>query len=171
MSIKKVEKFETIIKPQLVSPGKNRPAKLTCSICYELFIDAITLNCSHTFCKLCIVNWRTSKNLNKKLCPMCRTIIKNYKREIIADKQIKELMEKCSVEKFEQRKNMIMERRNKYKTYRNKLRQLKIKKDFISITYLMLHVAELIEIYNESDSDEASSDNDSLTATNIMNDN
>lgn len=42
--------------------------ELTCSICTELFVKATTLNCSHTFCNHCILQWRRSH----QDCPMCR---------------------------------------------------------------------------------------------------
>eukprot|EP01098_Paradermamoeba_levis_P014781 TRINITY_DN7219_c0_g1_i1.p1 TRINITY_DN7219_c0_g1~~TRINITY_DN7219_c0_g1_i1.p1 ORF type:complete len:294 (-),score=71.75 TRINITY_DN7219_c0_g1_i1:4-885(-) len=42
--------------------------QVTCWICFEIFNDAITLNCSHSFCKDCLVK------LYKKnpLCAFCR---------------------------------------------------------------------------------------------------
>lgn len=45
--------------------------ELTCSICTELFIKAVTLKCSHTFCKYCINQWCNTKSI----CPICRTRI------------------------------------------------------------------------------------------------
>uniref|UniRef100_UPI00358F326D E3 ubiquitin-protein ligase RNF8 isoform X2 n=1 Tax=Myxine glutinosa TaxID=7769 RepID=UPI00358F326D len=43
-------------------------SELQCSICSELFIQAMTLNCSHTFCSHCINEWRK----RKAECPVCR---------------------------------------------------------------------------------------------------
>ena len=46
---------------------------LQCSVCNEVFTDASTLNCGHTFCQYCIDKWRSQK---KSTCPLCRTEIK-----------------------------------------------------------------------------------------------
>ena len=49
--------------------------QITCSICGDLFADAKTIPCLHTFCKQCI---EKSIESNKKMasivcCPLCRT--------------------------------------------------------------------------------------------------
>ena len=47
-----------------------------CVICQELFIDAHTLPCAHSFCKYCITEWmKRSKNV----CPICRKNIYSSK--------------------------------------------------------------------------------------------
>lgn len=48
--------------------GELMESELQCSICAELFVEATTLNCSHTFCKYCICTWKKKK----KDCPICR---------------------------------------------------------------------------------------------------
>lgn len=48
--------------------GEIMESELQCSICAELFVNATTLNCSHTFCKYCITMWKKKK----KDCPICR---------------------------------------------------------------------------------------------------
>lgn len=48
--------------------GELMESELQCSICAELFVEATTLNCSHTFCKYCIAMWKKKK----KDCPICR---------------------------------------------------------------------------------------------------
>lgn len=62
---------------------------LTCSVCAELFIEAVTLGCSHTFCKFCIEQWRK----NSHVCPICRTRIKGQFPTLI----INNLVEKVSI--------------------------------------------------------------------------
>merc|ERR1719419_150295 len=42
--------------------------ELQCSICNELFIDATTLSCCHSFCEFCIKEWKE----RKAECPNCR---------------------------------------------------------------------------------------------------
>lgn len=45
--------------------------ELQCSICTEMFVQAVTLSCSHSFCKYCITQWQN----NQSFCPICRTKI------------------------------------------------------------------------------------------------
>ncbi|DAC80288.1 TPA_asm: oncoid [Bos-associated insect adintovirus] len=44
---------------------------IICSICLEIFILPVVLNCSHVFCNYCVCKWRKSSNT----CPLCRQII------------------------------------------------------------------------------------------------
>ncbi|XP_038071836.1 E3 ubiquitin-protein ligase rnf8-B-like [Patiria miniata] len=46
-------------------------SELRCSICSELFISAVVLNCSHTFCSFCIKQWKRRTDR----CPICRASI------------------------------------------------------------------------------------------------
>lgn len=59
-------------KEEPSSSSKLEEEDLTCSVCAELFINAVTLGCSHTFCKFCIEQWKK----NDDVCPICRTKIK-----------------------------------------------------------------------------------------------
>ncbi|KAH9632334.1 hypothetical protein HF086_010259 [Spodoptera exigua] len=52
----------------LTEMGELMESELQCSICNELFVEATTLNCSHTFCKYCISVWKKKK----RDCPICR---------------------------------------------------------------------------------------------------
>ena len=47
--------------------------ELQCSVCSEVFTEATTLSCGHTFCKHCIHEWQKQKSN----CPVCRSDIKN----------------------------------------------------------------------------------------------
>jgi E3 ubiquitin-protein ligase RNF8 len=46
--------------------------QLQCAVCSELFVEAVSVNCGHTFCTHCIAEWRKKKNN----CPVCRTDIR-----------------------------------------------------------------------------------------------
>lgn len=46
--------------------------ELTCIICQELFIGAMTIACGHSFCEICLRTWFK----NKKSCPVCRRDVK-----------------------------------------------------------------------------------------------
>lgn len=39
---------------------------LSCAICYDVFIDPVTLMCQHSFCKKCL------DNSNTNACPICK---------------------------------------------------------------------------------------------------
>ena len=44
---------------------------LNCSICsIDMMLEPITVQCGHSFCRLCINKWFTQYKQNK--CPMCR---------------------------------------------------------------------------------------------------
>lgn len=90
--------IETADVTQVVAPKKCESRglsskldedDLTCSVCTELFIEAVTLGCSHTFCKFCIEQWRK----NDDVCPICRTKIKGQFPTLI----INNLVEKVSI--------------------------------------------------------------------------
>merc|ERR1711874_823746 len=47
--------------------------QLQCAVCNELFVEATSINCGHTFCHYCINEWRKKK----PNCPVCRADIKH----------------------------------------------------------------------------------------------
>lgn len=42
-----------------------------CPVCKDDFVDAVSLQCSHTFCQSCIDRWLAKS----RSCPVCRTKI------------------------------------------------------------------------------------------------
>ena len=42
----------------------------SCACCYELMVQPTTLNCGHSFCRLCLAHWW--KTSQKTTCPQCR---------------------------------------------------------------------------------------------------
>ena len=44
---------------------------LQCAVCNEVFVEATALTCGHTFCLVCITEWKKRKSS----CPVCRTHI------------------------------------------------------------------------------------------------
>ena len=50
----------------------SKDSHLQCTICQEVFVKSITINCGHTYCRYCIKTWK-KKN---KTCPVCRSDIK-----------------------------------------------------------------------------------------------
>ncbi|XP_067274348.1 E3 ubiquitin-protein ligase rnf8 isoform X2 [Pseudorasbora parva] len=82
-------------------------SELQCSICSELFIEAVTLNCAHSFCQHCIREWRKRKDK----CPMCWQTITSQTRSLVLDNCIDRMVENLSAEMRERRLCLINERK------------------------------------------------------------
>ena len=71
---------------------------MTCTICStDIYIDAVIINCGHTFCKYCIKKWqrtspKTPKEPNAK-CPLCNMVITTLTPNMSARNHINELCE------------------------------------------------------------------------------
>ncbi|XP_028858781.1 E3 ubiquitin-protein ligase rnf8 isoform X2 [Denticeps clupeoides] len=81
--------------------------ELQCIICSELFIEAVTLNCAHSFCQYCIRQWRRRKDE----CPTCRRSIQFETRSLVLDNCIDRMVEKLSGEMKQRRQALITERK------------------------------------------------------------
>lgn len=84
--------------------------QLTCSICSELFINATTLNCTHTFCHHCIVSWNKK---GRRDCPVCRKIVVSMNRSLVLDNFIESMIENLPTELKDKRKEIVNERKGK----------------------------------------------------------
>jgi hypothetical protein len=75
-------------KPLLDSDEKEPPSReLECSLCCGLLVEAVTLQCAHSICRVCWELWssaskgkkrcesRGTRRQNIKTCPSCRTKI------------------------------------------------------------------------------------------------
>uniref|UniRef100_A0A8C1KIZ5 E3 ubiquitin-protein ligase CHFR n=1 Tax=Cyprinus carpio TaxID=7962 RepID=A0A8C1KIZ5_CYPCA len=82
-------------------------SELQCSICSELFIEAVTLNCAHSFCQHCIREWRNRKDK----CPMCWQTITSQTRSLVLDNCIDRMVENLSADMRERRLALINERK------------------------------------------------------------
>lgn len=82
-------------------------SELQCSICAELFIQATTLSCSHSFCNYCITEWMK----RKKECPVCRAPIKSHSLSIVLDNYIDKMVENLGDDVKQRRKEMLEDRR------------------------------------------------------------
>ncbi|XP_064270653.1 E3 ubiquitin-protein ligase RNF8 isoform X2 [Passer domesticus] len=86
--------------------------ELQCTICSEHFIEAVTLNCAHSFCSYCINEWTK----RKVECPICRQEIKSKTRSLVLDNCINRMVEKLDVEMKEHRLSLIRERKGERET-------------------------------------------------------
>ncbi|NXK46133.1 RNF8 ligase, partial [Chauna torquata] len=84
--------------------------ELQCTICSEHFIEAVTLNCAHSFCSYCINEWTK----RKVECPICRQEIKSKTRSLVLDNCIDRMVENLDVEMKEHRLTLIRERKEKW---------------------------------------------------------
>ncbi|NXK60884.1 RNF8 ligase, partial [Sylvietta virens] len=83
--------------------------ELQCTICSEHLIEAVTLNCAHSFCSYCINAWMK----RKVECPICRQEIKSKTRSLVLDNCINRMVEKLDVEMKQHRLSLIRERKEK----------------------------------------------------------
>ncbi|KAJ8271036.1 hypothetical protein GJAV_G00122060 [Gymnothorax javanicus] len=81
--------------------------ELQCIICSELFIEAVTLSCAHSFCLHCIEAWRKRSGA----CPICRQDIQSQSRSLVLDNCIDRMVESLSSELKERRQALITERK------------------------------------------------------------
>ncbi|ESO93576.1 hypothetical protein LOTGIDRAFT_232629 [Lottia gigantea] len=90
--------------------------ELQCSICSELFVQSTSLNCSHSFCALCIEQWMAVK----KECPICRSPITSHMRSIVLDSYIDKMVEQLDDELRQSRKELVDGRKEEYKKLQEK---------------------------------------------------
>ncbi|XP_077611000.1 E3 ubiquitin-protein ligase RNF8 isoform X3 [Crocuta crocuta] len=83
--------------------------ELQCIICSEYFIEAVTLNCAHSFCSYCINEWMK----RKVECPICRKDIKSKSHSLVLDNCINKMVDNLSSEVKERRIVLIRERKAK----------------------------------------------------------
>ncbi|XP_059137682.1 E3 ubiquitin-protein ligase RNF8 isoform X2 [Peromyscus eremicus] len=83
--------------------------ELQCIICSEYFIEAVTLNCAHSFCSFCISEWMK----RKVECPICRKDIESKTHSLVLDNCISKMVDNLSSEVKERRNSLLRERKAK----------------------------------------------------------
>ncbi|XP_017782728.1 PREDICTED: E3 ubiquitin-protein ligase RNF8-B-like isoform X2 [Nicrophorus vespilloides] len=106
-----VPMVKEIDKNELNKPGPSQTVidfeeELACSICTELLVKAVTLNCQHTFCSYCISLWRKNKNL----CPICKTKIKEHVPTLLINNLVEKVVENLPLEERKRRETIIKQR-------------------------------------------------------------
>ena len=85
--------------------------EFTCVICQELFVNAYTLPCAHSFCEWCIKEWMKKKG--HKDCPICRKkITSDPVHSLALDNAVSKLVEKLSPDEQKERKETETEHKN-----------------------------------------------------------
>merc|ERR1719457_426634 len=85
--------------------GDTLEQQLICPTCLELPIHPIILNCGHSYCWLCLQQWK--KMSSKSLCPQCRVLITVETRGISMDNMIEAIISQLGPTKMEERKRMV----------------------------------------------------------------
>ncbi|XP_066909373.1 E3 ubiquitin-protein ligase rnf8-B [Halyomorpha halys] len=83
--------------------------EMLCSICNDIIYEATTLNCRHTFCRVCLFEWKKKK----KECPVCRAKIKTETRPLVIDSFIDKLADTVGGELKTRRMEVKEERTSK----------------------------------------------------------
>ncbi|XP_026479979.1 E3 ubiquitin-protein ligase rnf8-B-like [Ctenocephalides felis] len=103
---------ETVVEKENNSSPRSKKfhqdceEETTCAICNEMFVKTIALNCSHAFCKSCIVRWKQTK----KICPVCRTKITAEVPLLLVDNIINSFYGNGSDENKRTREQLIKDR-------------------------------------------------------------
>ncbi|MCI4385951.1 hypothetical protein PGIGA_G00056560 [Pangasianodon gigas] len=63
--------------PELGQEGKLKRADCLCPVCLEIFLEPVTLPCTHTFCKPCFLETVDKANI---CCPLCRKRVSTWAR-------------------------------------------------------------------------------------------
>ncbi|XP_013381504.1 E3 ubiquitin-protein ligase RNF8-like [Lingula anatina] len=124
--------------------------ELQCSICNELFIQATSLNCSHSFCAYCIGQWIEKK----KECPICRSAITFKNRSIVLDSYIDRMVEHLSEEMKENRKILIESRKEEQAVIDEKQKSLQTHR-------VPPRAHDVIDLSSSEDEDEDEDEEDS----------
>ena len=116
----KVFKSKLVAKDQLLAKkDEERKAaedmistiqeEFTCVICMNLFINAYTLPCAHSFCEWCIKEWMK----RKAQCPVCQeNITSDPVRSLLVDNTVSKLVDKLSADQQMDRKGIEVERKS-----------------------------------------------------------
>ena len=81
-----------------------------CPICNEVFIEATTTNCGHTFCHFCIHKWM---QLGHENCPVCRMKVTQKVAIKTLDNYTDKVYEQCESETRRAERSTLKEERLK----------------------------------------------------------
>ena len=86
--------------------------ELKCTICDELFLIPVTLNCGHVFCEFCINQWKDKvKKAKDFTCPNCRIEVTTQSRSLQLENLISALYRDIDPSIAKDREDLIKERK------------------------------------------------------------
>ena len=115
--IKVVAESEKIQSDILVMLAESLEREYQCPTCLDVFICPVSLNCGHTYCWLCLAQWKNSSGRTRHdlgTCPECREVVRHENRVIAIDHMIDAIMEQLGEEKKREREEKVRERKGKY---------------------------------------------------------
>jgi Zinc finger, C3HC4 type (RING finger) len=100
------------VEPEIVvnEDFDDASSDLLCSICHEMFVTPVNLNCSHSFCFLCIETWKSS-GASSEACPICRESITAQTRSLVLEKIIVRHVDRFDQAQKERRGKLEQERK------------------------------------------------------------
>ncbi|XP_046396810.1 E3 ubiquitin-protein ligase rnf8-B-like [Ischnura elegans] len=125
--------------PQSVAEAME--SELLCSVCNDMLVKAITLNCSHTFCEACLEQWK-KKN---KICPVCRCRILHQCHSRTIDSFIERILPHLP-EDIQQRRKEVLDLKKAPKKRTKRSSSGRSKRKRISVIELGSPVDEMNEI-------------------------
>jgi len=101
--------------------------ELKCSICDDIFIEPMSLNCGHVYCQYCLERWKKDCKKNNKpyTCPNCRSKITNSVRSIHLDNLIAAIFRDANDEVKKDREELIKDRQEEESTFFKQPKQKK----------------------------------------------
>ena len=115
--MKNVAESEQAQNQILLKLAESLEREYQCPTCLDVFIAPVSLNCGHTYCWLCLAQWKNSNGRTRGdlgTCPECREVVKHENRVIAIDHMIDAIMEQLGEEKKKERKEKIAERKGIY---------------------------------------------------------
>jgi hypothetical protein len=86
--------------------------QLQCAVCNEVFVEAVSINCGHTFCSYCIGQWKKKKNN----CPVCRADISQQTEVKVLDEYVDKVYDQFVSDAGKHQRTQLKEEREKAKT-------------------------------------------------------
>jgi len=104
--------------------------ELKCSVCEEVFINAVSLGCGHVFCQYCIDMWKRNQvtgpatgavgeDGDHLTCPNCRKRLRIVQSALYIDNIIESLFQDQPQEVQEERNILLEERKNQVEVLKN----------------------------------------------------
>jgi len=97
--------------------AEAKQQQLNCSICDEFFFEPVTLDCKHSFCNQCILNWLQ----DHEDCPRCRNAVRSLVRTLDLDAIVEAFM---GAEAKKEREDKIKESKRREENETGMMRQM-----------------------------------------------
>ncbi|XP_060094757.1 E3 ubiquitin-protein ligase TRIM39-like [Heteronotia binoei] len=79
--------------------AKQFQNELSCSLCYQYFMDPVSIHCGHSFCQFCIIHFWKEQETTDFSCPQCGE--KSVTRELRPNKVLEVIIAIAKQMKFE----------------------------------------------------------------------